>query len=323
MSDRHNGSTWFEKLAKLFSDEPESREDLETFLREAQAQDLIDKDAFLMIQGVLNVSEARVRDVMIPKVQMSCVDEADNLEIILAHMLEAAHSRYPVLSAESDEFVGILLAKDVLRAVVKQNLTDKSQLQELYRMPVLVSESKRLNVLLREFKNSRNHMALVVDEYGEVAGLVTIEDVLEQIVGDIEDEHDEDEEHIQKHLSGAYAVEAITSLPEFNQFFNTTFDDDMLETIGGFIAKHLGKIPETGEQFEMHGLHFTVQKADERRVETFVVEEKSVLDEVEEPEPLDVETKKQPATEPNVEIHSEAVSLSDKRRASSKTDNAS
>ncbi|PLA75076.1 magnesium/cobalt efflux protein [Hydrogenovibrio sp. SC-1] len=284
MSDSRNGSTWFEKLAKLFSDEPESREDLESFLREAQSQDLIDKDAFLMIQGVLNVSEARVRDVMIPKVQMSCVDEADELDTILEHMLEAAHSRYPVLSAESDEVVGILLAKDVLRAVVKHDLKEKSQLQELYRTPVLVSESKRLNVLLREFKNSRNHMALVVDEYGEVAGLVTIEDVLEQIVGDIEDEHDEDEDHIQKHLSGAYAVASITSLHEFNSFFNSDFDDEMLETIGGFIAKQLGKIPETDEQFEMNGLQFTVQKADERRVDTFLVEERSVLDRVEQPE---------------------------------------
>lgn len=281
MSDSRNGSTWFEKLGKLFSDEPESREDLESFLQEAKFQDLIDKDAFLMIQGVLNVSEARVRDVMIPKVQMSCVDEADDLEAILEHMLDAAHSRYPVLSAESDEVVGILLAKDVLRAVVKHNLTDKSQLQELYRTPVLVTESKRLNVLLREFKNSRNHMALVVDEYGEVGGLVTIEDVLEQIVGDIEDEHDEDEELIQKHISGAYAVESIASLHEFNQFFNTDLDDEMLETIGGLIAKHLGKIPQTGEQFEMQGLHFTVQKGDERRVETFLVEEKSAMDEAE------------------------------------------
>lgn len=292
MSDSRNGSTWFEKLGKLFSDEPESREDLESFLQEAKFQDLIDKDAFLMIQGVLNVSEARVRDVMIPKVQMTCVDEADDLEAILEHMLDAAHSRYPVLSAESDEFVGILLAKDVLRAVVKHNLTDKSKLQELYRTPVLVTESKRLNVLLREFKNSRNHMALVVDEYGEVGGLVTIEDVLEQIVGDIEDEHDEDEEElIQKHISGAYAVESIASLHEFNQFFNTDFDDEMLETIGGLIAKHLGKIPETGEQFEMQGLHFTVQKGDERRVERFLVEEKSVLADAAEVEANDTQSK--------------------------------
>lgn len=282
MNDSRNGSTWFERLTKFFTDEPENREDLESFLREAQSQDLIDKDAFLMIQGVLNVSEARVRDVMIPKVQMSCVDEADELDTILEHMLDAAHSRYPVLSAESDEVVGILLAKDVLRAVVKHDLADKSQLQELYRTPVLVSESKRLNVLLREFKNSRNHMALVVDEYGEVAGLVTIEDVLEQIVGDIEDEHDEDEDHIQKHLSGAYAVASITSLQEFNSFFNSEFDDEMLETIGGFIAKQLGKIPETGEQFEMSGLQFTVQKADERRVETFLVEDNSVFDRTDE-----------------------------------------
>ncbi|MDG4811711.1 transporter associated domain-containing protein [Hydrogenovibrio sp. 3SP14C1] len=279
MSDSSSGSSWFEKLSKLFSDEPESRADLDSFLQEAQAQDLIDKDALLMIQGVLDVSEARVRDVMIPKVQMSCVDEADELDVILENMLDAAHSRYPVLSADTDEVIGILLAKDVLRAVVKHQLTDKSQLEELYRTPVLVSESKRLNVLLREFKNSRNHMALVVDEYGEVAGLVTIEDVLEQIVGDIEDEHDEDDDNIQKHISGAYAVKAITSLDEFNQFFNTTFEDELLETIGGIVAKRLGKIPEEEEVFEIEGLRLTVSKADERRVESFLVEEKSVFDE--------------------------------------------
>ncbi|MGE4498716.1 HlyC/CorC family transporter [Hydrogenovibrio thermophilus] len=282
MSDSSSGSSWFEKLSRLFSDEPESREDLDSFLQEAQAQDLIDKDALLMIQGVLNVSEARVRDVMIPKVQMSCVDEADELDVILEKMLDAAHSRYPVISAETDEVIGILLAKDVLRAVVKHELTDKSQLVELYRTPALVTESKRLNVLLREFKNSRNHMALVVDEYGEVAGLVTIEDVLEQIVGDIEDEHDEDDDNIQKHLSGAYSVMAITSLDEFNKFFNTDFEDELLETIGGIVSKRLGKIPAEGEVFEIEGLQFTVFKADERRVESFLVEERSVFDEVEE-----------------------------------------
>lgn len=272
MSDSSSGSSWFERLSKLFSDEPESREDLDLFLQEAEAQDLIDKDALLMIQGVLDVSEARVRDVMIPKVQMSCIDEADELEDILEKMLDSAHSRYPVISEESDDVVGIILAKDVLRAVVKHELTDKAQLVELFRTPVLVTESKRLNVLLREFKTSRNHMALVVDEYGEVAGLVTIEDVLEQIVGDIEDEHDEDEAHIQRHISGGYAVEAITSVDEFNKFFKTEFEDELLETIGGIVIKELGRIPEEAEVFDMSGVRFTVQKADERRVETFLVE---------------------------------------------------
>jgi len=271
MSDSSSGSSWFEKLSKLFSDEPESREDLDSFLQEAQAQDLIDKDALLMIQGVLDVSEARVRDVMIPKVQMSCVDEADELDVILETMLDAAHSRYPVLSADTDEVIGILLAKDVLRAVVKHQLTDKAQLEELYRTPVLVSESKRLNVLLREFKNSRNHMALVVDEYGEVAGLVTIEDVLEQIVGDIEDEHDESEDNIQKHISGGFLVEAITSLEDFNKFFKTDLEDEQLETIGGLISKDLGRIPSEEEEFDFAGLMFKVLKADGRRVDCFIV----------------------------------------------------
>ncbi|KUJ71345.1 HlyC/CorC family transporter [Thiomicrospira sp. WB1] len=272
MSDEDSRRPWLEKLGRFFSDEPKNREDLDAFLALAQAQDLIDRDAMLMIQGVLGVSESRVRDVMIPKVQMVCVDEADELSQILDTMLASSHSRYPVLSADTDEVIGILLAKDVLKAVVKNNLTDKEQLRELYRSPVMVSESKRLNVLLREFKNSRNHMALVVDEYGEVAGLVTIEDVLEQIVGDIEDEHDENEDNIQKHISGGYAVQAITPLADFNAAFDTQLEDDMLETIGGVINKTLGRIPEEGESFDLPPLRLTVLKADQRRVESYLVE---------------------------------------------------
>lgn len=272
MSDEDSRRPWLEKLGRFFSDEPKNREDLDAFLALAQAQDLIDRDAMLMIQGVLGVSESRVRDVMIPKVQMVCVDEADELSQILDTMLASSHSRYPVLSADTDEVIGILLAKDVLKAVVKSHLTDKAQLRELYRSPVMVSESKRLNVLLREFKNSRNHMALVVDEYGEVAGLVTIEDVLEQIVGDIEDEHDENEDNIQKHISGGYAVEAITPLADFNAAFETHIEDDTLETIGGVVNKTLGRIPEEGERFDMPPIRLTVLKADQRRVESFLVE---------------------------------------------------
>lgn len=270
-SDTSSGSSWLERLAKIFSGEPESREDLETLLEEAEAQDLIEHDALMMIKGVLNVFETRVRDVMVPKVQLSYVDEADPIEVILDKILESAHSRYPVFSADTDEVVGILLAKDVLQAVTKHGLTDLSQLRELYRAPVMVSESKRLNILLKEFKKSRNHMALVVDEYGELAGLVTIEDVLEEIVGDIEDEHDESEDNIQKHISGGYLVEAITSLEDFNKFFKTDLEDDHLETIGGLISKDLGRIPSEEEEFEFAGLMFKVLKADGRRVDCFIV----------------------------------------------------
>lgn len=270
-SDTSSGSSWLERLAKIFSGEPESREDLETLLEEAEAQDLIEHDALMMIKGVLNVFETRVRDVMVPKVQLSYVDEADPIEVILDKILESAHSRYPVFSADTDEVVGILLAKDVLQAVTKHSLTDLSQLRELYRAPVMVSESKRLNILLKEFKKSRNHMALVVDEYGELAGLVTIEDVLEEIVGDIEDEHDESEDNIQKHISGGYLVEAITFLEDFNKFFKTDLEDDHLETIGGLISKDLGRIPSEEEEFEFAGLMFKVLKADGRRVDCFIV----------------------------------------------------
>ncbi|BBN60319.1 HlyC/CorC family transporter [Hydrogenovibrio marinus] len=270
-SDTSSGSSWLERFAKIFSGEPESREDLETLLEEAEAQDLIEHDALMMIKGVLNVFETRVRDVMVPKVQLSYVDEADPIEVILDKILESAHSRYPVFSADTDEVVGILLAKDVLQAVTKHSLTDLSQLRELYRAPVMVSESKRLNILLKEFKKSRNHMALVVDEYGELAGLVTIEDVLEEIVGDIEDEHDESEDNIQKHISGGFLVEAITSLEDFNKFFKTDLEDEQLETIGGLISKDLGRIPSEEEEFDFAGLMFKVLKADGRRVDCFIV----------------------------------------------------
>ncbi|WP_024851756.1 HlyC/CorC family transporter [Hydrogenovibrio kuenenii] len=270
-SDSSSGSSWLEKLAKIFTTEPESREDLETLLEDAQAQDLIEHDALVMIKGVLNVFDTRVRDVMVPKVQLSYVDEADPVDVILEKILESAHSRYPVFSADTDEVVGMLLAKDVLQAVTKHDLTNLSQLRELYRAPVMVSESKRLNVLLKEFKKSRNHMALVVDEYGELAGLVTIEDVLEEIVGDIEDEHDESEDNIQKHVSGGFLVEAITSLEDFNDFFKTELTDEQLETIGGLISKELGRIPLEDEMFEFSGLMFKVSKSDGRRVDNFIV----------------------------------------------------
>lgn len=271
MSDSSNGSSWLERLGKVFSDEPESREQLLEVVKDAQSHGVIDADVQTMIEGVLNVAEARARDIMIPRMQIEVVDIGDSLETIISKMLVSSRSRYPV-EAEDGSIVGVLLAKDVFRAVVKGELATKEQLVEIYREAIFVPESKRLNMLLHEFKASRNHLALVVDEYGELAGLVTIEDVLEQIVGNIEDEHDEDEgDTIQKNIGGAYNVAAITDLEDFNDFFSVEVPTDSSETIGGVLAIELGHVPVEGEELEMHGLNFKVIKATERRAEMFQV----------------------------------------------------
>jgi len=278
MSDSTNGSSWLERLGKVFSDEPESREDLVSLLKDSQSSGLIDGDAMYMIEGVLEVSEARVRDIMIPRPQIEIIDANQTLEAILEEMLESSHSRYPVML--DNNIVGILLAKDVLRAVVKGELNSKEDLQKIYREPTFIPESKRLNVLLREFKSSRNHLALVVDEYAELAGLVTIEDVLEQIVGDIEDEHDvEESSNIQKRAGSAFSVQAITPLEEFNEFFNVNIETDNTETVGGFLAAQLGHVPMVDETLEVDGLLFKVLKANERRVELFEVKSMTMVDE--------------------------------------------
>ncbi|MDX1347190.1 MAG: CBS domain-containing protein [Thiomicrorhabdus chilensis] len=272
MSDSSSGSSWLERLGKVFSGEPESREELLEVIKEAQSQGVIDNDEQLMIEGVLNVCEARVRDIMIPRMHIEVVDASESLETILEKMLETSHSRYPVIEGTQGGIVGVLLAKDVFRAVVKGELTSKEELEAIYREPTFVPESKRLNMLLHDFKSSRNHLALVVDEYGELAGLVTIEDVLEQIVGDIADEHDVDSDHnILNHVGGAYSVKAITALDEFNRFFNVDISDEKSETIGGTLALELGHVPVEDEEIELYGLYFKVLKASERRADLFLV----------------------------------------------------
>ncbi|MCF6298779.1 MAG: CBS domain-containing protein [Thiomicrorhabdus sp.] len=270
MSDSSSGSSWLERLGKVFSDEPESRENLVKMLADAQTQGLIDADALVMIQGVLEVSEARVRDIMIPRLQMALIDGCEPLDAILETMLETSHSRYPVICDK--KIVGILLAKDVFRAVVKGELKTKDDLTKIYRKPIFVPESKRLNVLLREFRASRNHLALVVDEYAELAGLVTIEDVLEQIVGNIEDEHDaHEQEHIQKRTANRYSIQALTPIEAFNDFFNVALQADNSETMGGFLASQFGHVPQQGESLELEGFCFKVLKGNERRAELFEV----------------------------------------------------
>ncbi|VAW47929.1 Magnesium and cobalt efflux protein CorC [hydrothermal vent metagenome] len=254
----------------MFSDEPESRENLVKVLADAQAQGLIDSDALVMIQGVLEVSEARVRDIMIPRLQMALIDACEPLDSILETMLETSHSRYPVICDK--KIIGILLAKDVFRAVVKGELKTKKDLEKIYRKPIFVPESKRLNVLLREFRAGRNHLALVVDEYAELAGLVTIEDVLEQIVGNIEDEHDaQEQENIQKRTASSYSMQAFTPIEEFNRFFNVKIEGNSSETMGGFLASRFGHVPQMGESMALDGFEFKVLKGNERRAELFEV----------------------------------------------------
>lgn len=274
-SESTSGSSWLDRLTNLFSDEPEDREDLLDILREAQKQGLLDSDALLMIQGVLNVSETRVRDIMVPRPQVDVIDDCKSLEEILEEISESAHSRYPVISESKDEILGVLLAKDVLRLLVNGELNTKADLRATYREAVFIPESKRLNVLLREFKTSHNHLALVVDEYAGLAGLVTIEDVLEQIVGDIEDEHDEDEESFIKSQTGeSYVVKAITPLSDFYGEFGVELSHEgNIETLGGLISSHLGHVPQKGEEITMHGFLFRVLKADSRRVHLFQVKQ--------------------------------------------------
>jgi magnesium and cobalt transporter len=272
-SDSSSGSSWLERLTRLFSDEPEDREDLLDILKEAQRQGLLDSDALLMIQGVLDVSETRVRDIMVPRPQVDVINEAWTLEEILKEITESAHSRYPVISESKDEIVGVLLAKDVLRLMVNGQLNSKEDLRALYREPVFIPESKRLNVLLREFKTSHNHLALVVDEYAGLAGLVTIEDILEQIVGEIEDEHDEDEEqYIKPHVGDSFLVKALMPIDEFSAAFEVELENEnQIETLGGLIASHLGHVPQKGEELELSGLLIRVVKANSRRVELLQV----------------------------------------------------
>ncbi|GAB6033917.1 HlyC/CorC family transporter [Galenea microaerophila] len=272
MSDEKSRLNWLQKICKKFSGRPKCLQDLIEILKTAEVDQVIDRDALQMIEGVLEVSQTRVREVMVSRAQMVFLEESQPLDEVLAVMLDSSHSRYPVLNEARDEVVGVLLAKDVLRAVVKNTLQSEEDLKAIYRAPMLVPESKRLNVLLREFKASRNHMAIVVDEYGAVAGLVTIEDVLEQIVGEIEDEHDDENEYIQRYHQGGYQVQATTPLEVFNAFFHVQLKDEHVETLGGWVAKQLGHIPQKGEQLKLAQFNIEVLKADQRRAELFKVQ---------------------------------------------------
>lgn len=265
-SDTDNQKSWLNKLANLFTDEPQSRDDLLQILQEAFNNDLLDVDALNMMKGALKVSDLQVRQVMVPRAQMVVIPLTSDIEDVLPIIVNSGHSRFPVVGEDKDELEGILLAKDVLKSFVK---TEKDfNLKDFIRPAVVIPESKQVNILLNEFRTSRNHMAIIIDEYGGVAGLVTIEDILEEIVGEIDDEYDDREDPYVMHVSEqVYRINALTTITEFNEQFNYGFDDTEFDTIGGLVASEAGRLPETGEQIKVADLTFKVLKADKRRIE--------------------------------------------------------
>ena len=270
-SQPHEHRSWLERLSLAFSGEPQTREDLAEILRDAQANGLIGSDTLKMLEGALAVSELQVGDIMLNRSQMISLPADAPFMDLMKMVVESGHSRFPVHGGDKDDILGILLAKDLLRGIVADG--GPGQIRELLRPAVLIPESKRLNVLLKEFRLSRNHMAIVVDEHGGVAGLVTIEDVLEQIVGQIDDEHDEAEEStlIAAQPDGQFAVDALTPIADFNHQFGADFKDDEYDTIGGLVTSAIGHLPEAGEELSLGRFHFRVGRADRRRVQSFVV----------------------------------------------------
>jgi magnesium and cobalt transporter len=269
----HPKPTLLERIGAILMREPEDREQLLGLLQSSYERNLMDADALAMIEGVLQVSELQARDIMVPRAQMDVVDITDAPAVFLPKVIESGHSRFPVIGESKDDVIGILLAKDLLRFYAGH----ESNVRDMLRPAVFIPESKRLNVLLKDFRRARNHMAIVVDEYGGVAGLVTIEDVLEQIVGDIEDEYDFDETEAQILLdrNGLYRVKAQTSIEDFNSTFGTEFSDDEYDTIGGLLLNRFGRLPKRGEELELDGLRFRVQRADSRRLHSLLVEKLS------------------------------------------------
>ncbi|ROH88540.1 CBS domain-containing protein [Pseudomethylobacillus aquaticus] len=262
--------SWLERLSHLLLREPEDREQLVELLHSAYEKQLLDADALAMIEGVMQVSEMQVRDIMIPRSQMDVIDISDSPESFIPFVIEAAHSRFPVIEDNKDDIIGILLAKDLLRYYAGEDF----DVRDMLRPAIFIPESKRLNVLLKEFRSNRNHIAIVVDEYGGVAGMVTIEDVLEQIVGDIEDEYDfdETEDNIIRDSQGRYRVKALTEIADFNAILGTRFSDEEFSTIGGLVVSKFAHLPKRGEQIVFDQLKCTVLRADSRRLHTILVE---------------------------------------------------
>ncbi|MCT6700241.1 HlyC/CorC family transporter [Rheinheimera sp. 4Y26] len=257
--------SWLERIAAIFTAEPQDLSDLEEVIAEANTRNLIDTDTKGMLQGVLDVSKMRARDIMVPRSQMATIDIDQPLSEFLPILLENNHSRYPVVNEDKDHIEGILIVKDILQYALTPDV--EWHLKDLLRPAVIIPESKRVDALLKEFRQKRYHMAIVVDEYGGVSGLITIEDILEQIVGDIEDEHDNEEgSDIRQLGSHVYLVSALTPLDEFNESFASSFDEEEAGTIGGIVLHAFGHMPTKGEVIELGGLTFKVHKANSRRL---------------------------------------------------------
>ncbi|TBU90080.1 HlyC/CorC family transporter [Stutzerimonas kirkiae] len=258
--------SWLENITKAFSHEPKNRQDLLEILRGAHQNDLLDNEALAIVEGAIQVADLQVRDIMVPRSQVMTIRAGQTPEEFLPEIIAAAHSRYPVIGESLDDIVGVLLAKDLLPLILRDR-HHAFDLRQLLRPATFVPESKRLNVLLREFRANHNHMAIVIDEYGGVAGLVTIEDVLEQIVGDIEDEHDvEEDSYIRPLPSGDFLVKALTPIGSFNEFFESDFPDNQFETVAGLVMGAFGHLPKRNEITEIDGFRFRVLSADSRRV---------------------------------------------------------
>jgi magnesium and cobalt transporter len=258
---------WIDKIVQTFQGEPKSKEELFDVITHAEQRAVINPETREMIEGVMEVSEMRVREIMIPRAQMITIDIDQSVEEFLPIMLESAHSRFPVISEDKDHIEGVLLAKDLLEyAFIPGKIFE---LKNILRTAVIVPESKRVDVLLKEFRQKRYHMAIVIDEYGGVSGLVTIEDILELIVGEIEDEHDvEEDEHdgIRPLNKNTYSVKALTTLEDFNRFFETNFDEEEADTIGGIVLKAFGHMPQRDEKVTIDGIIFKVSNSDKRRL---------------------------------------------------------
>lgn len=264
-SSSNGHKSWLDKLAQAFAQEPKTRQDLFDILQEANRNKLLDNDALAIVEGAIQIADLQVRDIMIPRSKMISIKACQSPDQFLPAIIDAAHSRYPVIGENNDEVLGILLAKDLLPLIGKQD--DNFDLRNLIRPCNFVPESKRLNVLLKEFRANHNHMAVVIDEYGGVAGLVTIEDVLEQIVGDIEDEHDVEQDSYFRTLpTGDYIVKALTPVDDFNEFFNSGFSEDEFDTIGGLVMSAFGHLPKRNETIEIDHMRFRILNADSRRL---------------------------------------------------------
>jgi magnesium and cobalt transporter len=265
----HGGTTgrWLKRITQSMSGEPRDLAELVEHLREASERGLFDGDALVMLEGVLAVADMQVRDIMVPRSQMVFVERDESPEKLIELVVESGHSRFPVIGEDRDQILGILLAKDLLRLRAAAEEED-FEIREFMRPVVFVPESKRLNVLLKEFRRNHNHIAMVVDEYGGVCGLVTIEDVIEQIVGEIDDEHDvEDEQTIRKDRPREFTVRALTPIVDFNRYFSTAFPDEDYDTIGGLIMQQFGRLPRRGETIKIGDLEFRIVRADRRRID--------------------------------------------------------